>query len=199
MRQRFYGTTETSREYEIAWDAPIYHVKVNALTGWQYGICDAYAAIPWARGYMEFLESWAVMINALSKIVWQRVAKSGKRTATNSLRELEKIPGIAPGGSVYATDDSKLGAVPKTGATIDSDSAKRLAAMVATALGIPVTMLLADPGQTGTRAVAETLDKPTELTMQGRQDVWREARRQILGYVIDQAVIAPRGLLRGQG
>src|SRR5690606_17449123 len=32
-----------------------------------------------------------------------------------------------------------------------------------------------------------------------RQEVWREARRQILGYVIDQAVIAPRGVLRGQG
>lgn len=199
MRQRRYGATETNRGHDIIWDAPIYHVKVNALTGWQYGIGDAYAAIPWARGYKEFLESWAVMMNALSKIVWQRVGKSNKRTAANARRELEKIPGMAPGGSANATDDTKLEAIPKTGATIDSDSAKPLAAMVATALGVPVTMLLADPGQTGARAVAETLDKPTELTMQTRQDVWREARRQILGYVIDQAVIAPRGLLRGQG
>ena len=137
------------------------------------------------------------MMNALSKIVWQRVGKSGKRTAANARRQLEKIPGMAPGGSADATDDSKLEAVPKTGATIDSESAKPLAAMVATALGVPVTMLLADPGQTGARAVAETLDKPTELTMLTRQDVWREARRQLLGYVIDQAIIAPRGPLRG--
>ncbi|UXN31002.1 hypothetical protein [Glutamicibacter sp. M10] len=199
IRQRFYRPAGSNEQHEIVWDAPIYHVKVNALTGWQYGIGDAYAAIPWARGYKEFLESWAVMMNALSKIVWQRVGKSGKRTAANARRELEKIPGMTAGGSVNATDDTKLEAIPKTGATIDSESAKPLAAMVATALGIPVTMLLADPGQTGARAVAETLDKPTELTMQGRQDVWREARRQILGYVIDQAVIAPRGLLRGQG
>lgn len=196
-RQRRYGATPGQQGHEIVWDAPIYHVKVNALTGWQYGIGDAYSAIPWARGYKEFLEAWAVMMNALSKIVWQRVGKTGKRTAAAGRRELQKIDAMAPGGSVNATDDSKLEAVPKTGATIDSDSAKPLAAMVATALGIPVTMLLADPGQTGARAVAETLDKPTELTMLGRQDVWREARRQILGYVIDQAIIAPRGPLKG--
>lgn len=197
MRQRRYGVTQSSVGHDIIWDAPIYHVKVNALTGWQYGIGDAYAALPWARGYKEFLESWAIMMNALSKIVWQRVGKGGKRTAANGRRELQKLDGMAPGGSANSTDDTKLEAVPKTGATIDSNSAKPLAAMVATALGIPVTMLLADPGQTGARAVAETLDKPTELTMQARQEVWREARRQILGYVIDQAIIAPRGVLRG--
>ncbi|WP_404291575.1 hypothetical protein [Glutamicibacter arilaitensis] len=184
-------------EHDIIWDAPIYHVKVNALTGWQYGIGDAYSALPWARGYKEFLEAWAIMMNALSKIVWQRVGKGGKRTAAQGRRELEKVAGMMPGGSVNATDDTKLEAIPKTGATIDSNSAKPLAAMVATALGIPVTMLLADPGQTGARAVAETLDKPTELTMLTRQDVWRETRRQILGYIIDQAIIAPRGPLRG--
>lgn len=184
-------------DHDIIWDAPIYHVKVNALTGWQYGIGDAYSALPWARGYKEFLEAWAIMMNALSKIVWQRVGKGGKRTAAQGRRELEKVAGMMPGGSVNATDDTKLEAIPKTGATIDSNSAKPLAAMVATALGIPVTMLLADPGQTGARAVAETLDKPTELTMLARQDVWRETRRQILGYIIDQAIIAPRGPLRG--
>lgn len=184
-------------EHDIVWDAPIYHVKVNALTGWQYGIGDAYSALPWARGYKEFLEAWAIMMNALSKIVWQRVGKGGKRTAAQGRRELEKVAGMMPGGSVNATDDTKLEAIPKTGATIDSNSAKPLAAMVATALGVPVTMLLADPGQTGARAVAETLDKPTELTMLTRQDVWRETRRQILGYIIDQAIIAPRGPLRG--
>lgn len=191
IRAKRYG------DHDIIWDAPIYHVKVNALTGWQYGIGDAYSALPWARGYKEFLEAWAIMMNALSKIVWQRVGKGGKRTAAQGRRELEKVAGMMPGGSVNATDDTKLEAIPKTGATIDSNSAKPLAAMVATALGIPVTMLLADPGQTGARAVAETLDKPTELTMLSRQDVWRETRRQILGYIIDQAIIAPRGPLRG--
>jgi hypothetical protein len=54
-----------------------------------------------------------------------------------------------------------LEAVPKTGATLDSESGRPLAAMAAAALGVPVTILLADPGVTGARATAETLDLPT--------------------------------------
>ena len=195
MRSKRFGKSPS--DPEIVWDAPIYHVKVNDLTGWQYGIGDAYAALPWARGYKEFLEDWAVLMKALSKIVWQRTSRGGKRTAAAGRRELEKMTTMQAGGTFNSTDDSKLEAVPKTGATIDSESARPLATMVASALGIPVTTLLADPGQTGARAVAETLDKPTELVMQNRQEVWREARRQIIGYVIDQAIIAPRGPLRG--
>ena len=196
-RQRRYGAGPGTVGHDIVWDAPVYHVKVNALQGWQYGIGDAYAALPWARGYKEFLEDWALLMKSLSKIAWQRTGGK-RRTAAAGRQELAKTQGVAPGSSVNATDDSKLEAVPKSGATLDSESAKPLAAMVATALGIPVTMLLADPGQTGARAVAETLDKPTELTMQARQEVWREARRQILSYVIDQAVLAPRGPLQGR-
>jgi hypothetical protein len=65
-----------------------------------------------------------------------------------------------------------LEAIPKSGATIDSESGKPLAAMVAAALGMSVTMLLADPGTTGARAVAETLDKPTILEMGMRRRLW---------------------------
>jgi hypothetical protein len=69
--------------------------------------------------------------------------------------------------------------------------------MVAAGLGVPVTMLLADPGQTGARAVAETLDKPTENEMKLRRAVWTDAFRQIILYVIAQAVKAPQGPLQG--
>jgi hypothetical protein len=69
------------------------------------------------------------------------------------------VRGGVPGPGV------QLEAIPKSGATIDSQSGKPLAAMVASALGVPVTMLLADPGVTGARATAETLDKPTILEM----------------------------------
>lgn len=187
------GSTEA---IEVVWDAPIYHVKVNALNSWKFGIGDAYAALPWARGYKEFLEDWALLMKSLSRIAWQTSRKSGPE----SQRKRQQLSGLAnmPAGSIAnMADDQKLEAVPKSGATIDSESAKPLASMVAAALGVPVTMLLSDPGQTGARAVAETLDLPTRLEMRSRQEVWREARRQILGYVIEQAVIAPRGPLKG--
>jgi hypothetical protein len=69
--------------------------------------------------------------------------------------------------------------------------------MIAAGLDIPVTMLLADPGQTGARAVAETLDQPMRLAMQQRQSLWASVYRDILGYVILQSVKAPQGALHG--
>jgi hypothetical protein len=69
--------------------------------------------------------------------------------------------------------------------------------MIAAGLGVPVTWLLGDPGQTGARAVAETLDEPTRLEMEGRRSIWADALRELVDYVIDQSVKAPRGQLRG--
>lgn len=197
MRQRSVQRAGSTEAIDVMWDAPVYHVKVNALNSWKFGVGDAYAALPWARGYKEFLEDWTLLMKSLSRIAWQ----TSRKSVTDSQRKRQAIQSLAnvPAGStVSMSDDQKLEAVPKSGATIDSESAKPLAAMVAAALGVPVTMLLADPGQTGARAVAETLNQPTRLEMQSRQEVWREARRQILGYVIEQAVIAPRGALKGR-
>ncbi|GAA3843943.1 hypothetical protein GCM10022226_78680 [Sphaerisporangium flaviroseum] len=58
-------------------------------------------------------------------------------------------------------------------------------------------MLLGDPGTTGARATAETLDQPTELAFQMRRELWSDVHRTLTSYVIDQAVKAPMGPLKG--
>jgi hypothetical protein len=58
-------------------------------------------------------------------------------------------------------------------------------------------VLFGDLGGTGARATAETLDQPLELMAKMRREVHEELLRDIAGYVIDAAVIAPRGPLRG--
>jgi hypothetical protein len=182
----------------ILWDAPIRHVKVNAGRGWKYGIGDSYAAIPWALSHKGFLEDWSLLMKALAKIAYVTSSKNAgqaqaKRTALKGLSE------IPAGSSVTMTDDQKLEPLSKSGATLDSESSRPLATMAASALGLPVTILLADPGQTGARAVAETLDLPTRLVMQARQELHSEVERDLNGYAIEQAVLAPRGALRGLG
>ena len=193
----------------IAWDSPVIHLKVNDLDGWEFGIGDAFAAIAWARAYKEFLEDWARLVKSLSRFAWRltadkkskaqdaaskaRTAMSrGNGTTVAEMAEPEPVAGLVSMGPGQA-----LEAIPKSGATIDSESGKPLAAMVASALDVPVTMLLADPGQTGARAVAETLDKPTELMAGLRREMWADFYRQLLGYVIDSAVRAPQGPLTG--
>lgn len=189
---------------EVQWDAPVIHLKVNDLDGWDFGIGDSYAAISWARAYKEFLEDWAKLVKALSRFAWRATANRKTKAQTMATRasQVASTNGRTGdpndiGGMAVMGPDQHLEAIPKSGATIDSESGKPLAGLVASAMDVPLTMLLADPGQTGARAVAETLDRPTELMAQMRRDVWADFFRQLLEYVIDAAVRAPQGALQG--
>lgn len=192
---------------EVLWDAPIVHQKVNALAHWDYGIGDAYTAVSWARAYKEFLEDWAKLVKALSRFAWKLTSsrKSGAQNAASAIRSTQQqaddrvLPRYpeSNAGATFAAVGANLEAIPKTGATIDSESGKPLAAMVASAMDVPVTLLLSDPGVTGARATATTLETPTELMARMRQNVDEGFLRRILNHVIDAAVRAPQGALKG--
>lgn len=190
--------------HEVRWDSPIRHVTVNKLDGWAYGIGDAYAALVWARLYRDFLADWATLVKALSQFAWRATTGSGSKAQKMRAALARRPEAPAPAGnpnSVGATallpPDVNLEAIPKSGATIDSDSGRPIAAMIAAALGIPVTVLLADPGVTGARATAETLDEPTRNEMGLRRALWGDVYRDLLAYVTLQAVKAPQGALTG--
>lgn len=187
----------------VAWDAPMLHVAVNRPEHWHHGIPDAYAAINWARAYKTYLEQWAALMSALSRFAWKASAKTPTQAAALRARTsvIPRDPATgegAVGGTVQVPEGAVLEAIPKSGATIDSESGRPLAMMVAAALDVPVTMLLGDPGLTGSRATAETLDRPTELAMGQRREVWADTDQQILGHVIAAAVKAPSGPLQGR-
>ena len=188
----------------IEWDAPVAEMQVNGLDTWTFGIGDAFAALPWARAYAELLTDWARLFKALSRIAFRttnptsragRQATEAQRTAAAGLPAPNGYNSNA-GATVNLGPGQGLEAVPKTGAIIDSDSGRPIAAMVAAAMDVPVTMVLSDPGVTGARAMGETLDKPTELMATLRRDEWADYLRRILDYVIDQAAKAPGGALK---
>lgn len=181
---------------EVRWDAPIIHVPVNRLDGWKYGIPDAYASVAWARMYRDFLVDWAGLTKALSKIAFQTSADTNSR-AQKAAAAVQAMPDVA-GQAAISGAGIRLEAVSKSGATIDADSGKPLAGMAAAGLGLPVTMVLSDPGSTGARAVAETLDRPLILEMGMRRLLWQNARERILRHVIASSVEAPRGRLKGK-
>lgn len=184
----------------VHWDAPVRHVRVNEMEGWKFGVPDAYAAIDWAKAYKDFLEDWAKLVRALSKFAWRTTAKGNTQAAAMKAR-FDTVNAAtatnAVAGTAIMPEGVPLEAIPKTGATVDSDSGRPLAMMVASALGVPVTMLLADPGQTGARAVAETLDQPMRLEMSNRRELWSGVLRDICAYVVREAVRAPQGRLKG--
>lgn len=196
----------------IAWDAPVAELQVNDLPGADFGTGDTFSVLPWVRAYGDFLTDWARLTKALSRIAFQSTSttKGRAQKAAQEIRQAnspgtpEALPGprrqgihSSDAGATVASDGgTRLEAVSKSGATIDADSGRPLAAMVAAGLDVPVTMLLADPGKTGARAVAETLDKPTENMASMRRDVWADFLRRVLGYVIDMSAKAPGGALK---
>lgn len=189
---------------DVVWDAPVVHVAVNGLTGWKFGVGDAYAAIDWAQAYKDFLTDWALLVKALARFAWKVTSKGSKAAAAKA--RLGAAPSVDPvsgerrhaGAAVVLPPDQTLEAVPKTGATIDSESGRPLAAMVAAAMDVPVTMLLGDPGTTGNRATAETLDTPTEQMAELRRALHTDVHQAILRYVILESVRAPEGALKGR-
>jgi hypothetical protein len=178
-------------------------MKVGGLKGWKFGLGVVYAAIDWAQAYKSFLEDWATLVKALSRFAWRLTSKGSKQAQAKAriaaAPTTDRYTGEPQraGATALVTPDITLESIPKSGATIDSDSGRPLAAMAASALDLPVTMLLGDPGVTGARATAETLDSPTERTMEHRRDAWTETFQAILGYVIAAAVKAPQGKLKG--
>lgn len=184
----------------VQWDMPVVHTVVNRPERSQRGIGDAYAAMPWALGYKEFLEDWAKLVKALSRFAFKATAKNHRGAA--AIRSKIVAPPVTGEGQVGQTvvtgEGQAFEAIGKSGATIDSGSGRPLAAMVAAAMDVPVTMLLADPGVTGARATAETLDEPLRLIIEMRRDLHAGLIRKVLGYVIDQAVKAPQGPLKGK-
>jgi hypothetical protein len=189
---------------KVEWAAPVIQVAVNRPLNWLRGIPDAYAAINWTRAYKEFLEQWARLMKSLAAFAWKLTTEGKNRTqAKAALQQAGTSRAVAGdtnevGGTALLPLNAQLEAIPKSGATIDAMSGRPLAMMAAAGLGVPVTMLLNDPGQTGARATAETLDWPTELTFTDRREVWSAVRLRVCHYVITEAVRASSGPLKGK-
>ena len=186
----------------VHWDAPMLHVPVNRLDGWKFGIGDAYASLPWARAYEGFLTDWAKLMRSLAKFAWRLTGDRASKAQRAVTAMANTVPALGSSGSDAGQlagygPGAHLEAIPKSGATLDSESGRPLGAMTAAGLGLPVTMLLADPGTTGARAVAETLDEPTRNEMGMRQKLWASVIDTLLSYVVDQAIKAPGGPLPG--
>ncbi len=177
--------------HEVRWDQPMLHLAVNRQG--RRGVGDAYAALPWAKASKEFLESWITLMKALSQFAWRASTKGSRvhRVASKALDAAQAYAGNI-GQTAVMDQDTTLEAIPKTGATIDAESGRPIQMMVAAAFHIPVTMLLGDPGASGARAVAETLDMPTENAMRLRRELHTSAMVAVCDWVIDSAVRAGR-------
>jgi len=195
---------------EIRWDSPVFHMTRGNLPGMRFGVPEDYSAFDWARAVKENLEAYANRMQALSQFAWKFTTKGGKAGVAAAVNRLGSSIGAAPSGSLVernpppvkgstlvqsqATD---MAPFQIAGATVSPEEGRRLGLMVSAGTGWPDTMLFGD-ADAGSLATATSLDRPTELAMENMQTTWAGAYKVILNYVIDSAIRATKGPIKGK-
>lgn len=138
--------------------------RVNLQAGGNLGIPDSFAATPWALAYSAYLSDGSKVLAALAEWAW--LVKPKKRPAAEQAAATVRTErGTA--GTLFT--DADVSAMPKANA-VDLNTGRPLAAQVASALGISIVLLLADPGQSGAFGTAQTLSDPNRRTMEARRE-----------------------------
>lgn len=138
--------------------------RVNVQPGSNLGIPDCFAAAPWALAYSAYLSDGSKVLAALAEWAW--LVKPKKRNpAESAAATVRSERGV--GGTLFT--DADVTAMPKAG-VVDLNTGRPLAAQVASALGISIVLLLADPGQSGAFGTAQTLSDPNRRTMEARRE-----------------------------
>lgn len=190
------GRPDEVRGYRVSWDTPAYHVRTGGLSDMRFGVSEILPAIAWARAYNGFLEDWARLTRALSRFAWRlkAPAEAAGRIGAKLAPSATAPTAPLPGSMMIETPGVELQPVRIGGANVSAEDGRRLLLMVAAALGLPETFF--GDASVGTLATAKSLDRPTELRMRDRQELWKAVLGAILGYVVEQAVRA--GEVEGQ-
>jgi len=191
----------------VHWGSPVYHRKVGGFAHMRYGVPETYSALDWALAVREDLEDWATIRKAHARFATRITTKGGSRTigavkaklgSTLGTAGAETNPAPTVGSTFVESDNVKYDPISLGGKSPNPDEGRRLGLMVGAGMGIPETILWGN-ADAGNLATAKTLDRPTELKMRARQSLWRDALEDILNYVIDWAVAAPKGALSQYG
>ena len=195
-------------DVEIEKDVFVYHIRTGAFSDWKFGCCEFYSTHQWARAYNKFLTNWSILMEAYARFAMIVKTDGGSR-GVQSVKDkinttlnvngtgIDTNPPAATGSTAVADKRLALDVVKTAGATTKAEEGRRLELMVCAGLGLGEHML--GDVSVGTLATAESLDRPTELKFSNRQELWQSIFRDILWFVIEQAVIAPAGVLSHLG
>lgn len=142
--------------------------RVNVPTSGHWGIPDVLAAMPYAWAYGEYIRDASSLLKALNMIAWKVVGKSKTQA---QLGGVQLSQANRAGGTAAMTTGTELTSMPRAG-QVDMHDGLALAAMVASALSVPVTALLSDSSVGGSQGSVIALDGPTVAAARARQLRW---------------------------
>jgi len=157
----------------------MFYSRVNRRAGRIWGVPDALPALPWAHAYNEYLKDGSRLLKSLAMFAWQLRTKT-KAGATAAAASVA-TPSTA-GSTAVTGDGMELSSLPRAN-SVDLETGRPLAAMVASALELSVITLLSNPGSGGSYGTAQTLDIPTLKAMESRQHVWTQFYQRVLRWM----------------
>jgi hypothetical protein len=192
--------------HPVMWDIPVLHQKGGIGVGkWHFDTPKAYAALDWARNARRLLEVDLSTRMALSQIAMTITTKGGQQALEGAKQQLgttvgptsnlwDMNPPAVAGATFASGPGTTLSAFNTAGAIRDPSDVKEYRAMVGMVFEIPPTFL--GDMETANLATATTLDRPTELAMNEKQERWREVLITIASYVLQVNQVAPSGKLK---
>lgn len=162
-------TNDKVGEFRVNHDWRIIDMRVNVPVTGHWGIPDAFAALPYAWAYSEYIRDASGLLKALNTIAWKVVSKTKAQAQQTGIR-LSRAGQRGP-GTATMTEGTELSAMPKAG-QVNMDDGLALAAMVASALQVPLTALTSNAAVGGGFGSVASLDGPTVAMARARQQRW---------------------------
>ncbi len=191
----------------ISWDSPVLHVATGGMSQMRFGLPELFSAMPWARAYKGILENFATVLQAYARIAMQISGLGGKKgvaaakgkldTNITSSNLLDTNPPTNTASWATLAGDVKVSAIKTAGHTTGPDEARALRSMVAAGSDVPEHFF--GDSDLGNFATSATLDRPTELKMVARQNMWMFVILHICEKLKEWSALAPNGKLNKGG
>lgn len=191
----------------IDWNTRILHVRTGGVSTLKFGMPELLAGLNWATAYKRILENFATILAAYARFAMKITGNQGKKgvaatrskmnTALNSSTAVDTNPPNNTAAYFAASGGMDVAPVKTANSTTAPDEARALRSMVAAAADIPEHFF--GDSEVGNMATSATLDRPTELKMISRQQMWRNVISTMAKFVIAQSALAIDGKLRNAG
>lgn len=165
-----------NKRVEVLQDVVAVDLRANRQAGWALGIPDATAGMHWAEAYGIVLRYGQGVNESLAKVTFKVIAKSQKGAQNVGV----KMRGSQVGGTAVVGEGQDIQLVNSAQRSFDFTAARPLAAMAASAWGLPNIDLLSDSSAAGSSyGAAAALTAGVQNFMRGMQSEWTQFMQDI--------------------
>jgi len=206
----YYPTTRPNKAPDgtrIDWTTCTYHLRTGGLDMMRFGLPELFSALNWATGYKRILENFATILAAYARLAYQISGLPGKagvaasknklKTGVNNGQLRDTNPPTNTASWALMSGAANVQPIKTAGSTTGPDEARALRSMVAAGSDTPEHFL--GDSDIGNFATSTTLDRPTELKMVSRQDLWAGVIQAFCTRLIEWSAEAPGGKLNKAG